>query len=514
MGQNSTKVQVKRDVASPSGDGKSCITGPLDRVVNYDDLWDQLVELLKDPLKVQGVQEQSIAQVSETEFTITKALNRKEFDAKTIHNLGLHRMLLDEAMLVKWTAKDTCFTEKYKIDKASGRICAERLGPINELVERSYTILHRDPLRVEFYIEVPGFRRCGQVIMAAVRHKLLDPAMKRVFQDGYMWHMFKGRGEHKDFLKAECESICQPGQYSVVSDTLDDIADFETLWAATVDVLRYPDGKLESSDDDGVFEVKEVDQISATEFHVRKVVNEEHPKAATLKPWMTWDKVMLDKPKGTIVADTFNLNNVLQVKTWYVINTNPVRVECWCEGPPARKAGTLVKMRLLQMIDIILERYECTANFTEALTAFDEDLASFEDAEEDAEGAVSPGDGETEEGEEASRKRAPMPNEALRQGPVPTPKVMEAWKAQKEHVDKAQAEVNVRRLEKFETAVAELTERVRQAKKSWQAELAARPVPAAQQTPDESQPQAPDVSQPRAPDGAAKRPEEYFECHD
>jgi len=455
MGQKTSRVQVYKNAASPTDDGRrSCITGPLDGFIQYDALWDQLIELLRNPTDVAGLHDPAVTQVSETEFTISKTLDMKQFDVKAMHNLGLHRLLLDNSMLTKWTAQDTKFTERYLFDKSNGRIRAERFGPINELVERSWTVLLRDPLRVEFWIEVPGFRRCGPVILHAARWKLLNPAIKRLFGDGYMWQMFKGRGEAKDFLKESAESPLQPGTYSVVSDPLDDIVDFEALWAATVDVLRYPEPQ-----EDKDWEKAEVDQISDTEFTVRRVFDPNHPKVEEVKPYNTWDKVRLDKPNGAIVADTFNSEGVLQITTWYVIHRQPVRVECWCEGPPKRKAGSFVKMRLLHMVGIVLERSEVADNITRTITDM-ADLDTFEDAEE-----VAADTAQESEAPEAAPNLGTEARERSEPEAKPTAEVMAAWRSRRTKLDEVEKAFR-------EKEAAQLAGRARQAERARRAEQA------------------------------------------
>mmetsp|Transcript_69335 Transcript_69335/g.224149 ORF Transcript_69335/g.224149 Transcript_69335/m.224149 type:complete len:488 (-) Transcript_69335:122-1585(-) len=487
MGYAASKVKVYRNTASPSDRSvKSCVTDALDRFTDYDTLWEHLVDLTKHPMETKGLKEQAVTQISENELIVTKTLDLIKLDGQVMDELGLQRILfMDEHKLTEWTKQDTSFSERYKIDSAGGRVSAERYGPAGDLLETSWTVVHRDPLRVEFWVDMAGNRRCGCFVMEAARAKLLNPAIKRVHGDGYMWQMFVGQWQNKDFLGDCRPSLSHPGEMSVVSEPLDAFIDFETLWFATVDVLRYPEPQPGKE-----WELTDVEQISETELKVTRRYNPDDPRVEGLEPNETWDRIVLDRSNGIVRADTFN-DSGLCVITWYKIHKDPVRVECWCEGPPQRKSGIFVKQRLLRTMGIILDRCECAAGLDGNIESF-MDLQGFEDAEEEP---LLPEEPEEPWAEEEPGPAWPAEHEApvlapsARDGQAGPSRILLAWRARK-----AQEEEEKRR-EKQEKEAAELAERARQMR--LQSEKDTR-----------------QEDEKKEDEKKAKSSDEYFECQD
>ncbi|CAK0804326.1 unnamed protein product, partial [Prorocentrum cordatum] len=125
---DSRRIPVESGALSPDGSGqRSVMTGPLDRHLDYDRMWFELLDLLKYPARVA-----ELTVLSDTEFIVAEERDGKRFSVQCTAEQDTGRLTL-------------------VAHEESGRIASW-----------DFAVLHKEPLRLEWWGEGMGQRFVGQ----------------------------------------------------------------------------------------------------------------------------------------------------------------------------------------------------------------------------------------------------------------------------------------------------------------------------------------------------------------
>lgn len=374
-----SKISVEYDQDSPSCSGfKSVLSGPLDEYIDFDGLWFGLVRLLKDPPKAGLLAKSECKEHSSTEFT-----TRHFFTVGPIGSLlGFEDFETHENTMLNYEGGD---------------IVSERFDQSNTLLQTTCTKIHRDPLRVESWIEVPQVRDASRMV-------------------ALMATDFLTRGRHVVNPEADSEgaiavhpneeSLSGDGQKAAISDPLDDhFTDLDQIWAGWIAAakqspfdnksqpssggLQLPSGPLPTSSVPTIskFEVKE---ISPSEFNVITVIDGESldkgfdffqrvatPVDSLLAFRSTGDRTTIavyicDRSKAELCNQTFNHHGALAVTVWVRFYEDPLRVEVWVEQAKARRSGRVHCVMVWTFLSQIIKDFKAasaatTGELTDAL---------------------------------------------------------------------------------------------------------------------------------------------------
>ncbi|CAK0807375.1 unnamed protein product [Prorocentrum cordatum] len=129
---------------------RCAISSPLDAILSFDRLWNELVELLKRP-QTQGVLKEATLKVaSDTEFTVVHTLDGASLPRPEAKGKGKGKGVDDVKTILK-----------YRIDKSKGEVYRDCYRMAGGLIDRGWIMVRTRPLRLESWTETPGLRLTG-----------------------------------------------------------------------------------------------------------------------------------------------------------------------------------------------------------------------------------------------------------------------------------------------------------------------------------------------------------------
>jgi len=146
---------------------RCAVSSPLDAILDFDRLWNELIELLKRPV-TQGVLKEATLKVgSDTEFTVVH----------TLEGASLPRPEAEGEGKGKGTGVDDVKTIlTYRVDKSRGEVYRDCYRMSGGLIDRGWIMVRTEPLRLESWTETPSWRQTGRH-KARVVQDILDGAV-------------------------------------------------------------------------------------------------------------------------------------------------------------------------------------------------------------------------------------------------------------------------------------------------------------------------------------------------
>eukprot|EP00408_Alexandrium_pacificum_P058680 CAMPEP_0171162546 /NCGR_PEP_ID=MMETSP0790-20130122/4647_1 /TAXON_ID=2925 /ORGANISM="Alexandrium catenella, Strain OF101" /LENGTH=374 /DNA_ID=CAMNT_0011627151 /DNA_START=13 /DNA_END=1137 /DNA_ORIENTATION=- len=346
-----SKITVDFDVESPSCSGlKSVLSQPLDEYIDYDTLWSGLIKLLKDPPKHGLLTKTELKEICETEFS-----------TRNFFSVGSFGKLLG--------FEDFQTVEHVRVDYAAGDIKSERYDQNDNLVQTTYTKIHREPLRVESWFEVPQVRIADRAVSIMAKDSLTR---------GRQAMNPSGSSEGAIVMTPDAESLSGDGQKSAVSDPLDDhFADLDQLFKGWIAAAKQSPNWEEQQKGDlpkvNKFEVKE---ISESEFNTITVVDGDSldkgfdtlqrvatPVDSLLAFRSTGDRTTIsvyicDRSKAEICNQVFNHHGTLVMSVFCRFYEDPLRVEVWVEQAQARRSGRIHCVMVWTFLSKIIQEFK------------------------------------------------------------------------------------------------------------------------------------------------------------
>mmetsp|Transcript_85034 Transcript_85034/g.275348 ORF Transcript_85034/g.275348 Transcript_85034/m.275348 type:complete len:528 (+) Transcript_85034:60-1643(+) len=269
MGRASSKFELKRDQSSPTNsEDKSILSRPLSKFCDFDTLWDCVIDVLTstenafvDQLKEGKIRDTQVTWMSDKDLIIRRLLDGTKFDTVLANELGLNRGLIVEDELQRLIIEDQVLLEKCRVDKEQGTIVIDKFTerPIKRMLNRTCIAVHREPVRFEYWIESIHARFNTEWLRGGC-YREIDTIMQRALQgDDYMGVMYLIKRSKSEGLFSKWErSLSDPAWDAFVSEPLDDLVDFETLWKELVHIQLHPPW----------YPVHAVQQLSDSEYKI------------------------------------------------------------------------------------------------------------------------------------------------------------------------------------------------------------------------------------------------------
>jgi hypothetical protein len=310
---SSGPAKVHANFASPSGSGLlSVVSEPLGKLTTFDKLWDNWLQLQKNPPKVPEVKSQDVVVVSDTEFKVLATLD----EATLVANTPGRKMREDETNFIK-----------YNLNSAKGSMAQEIYGSGGRVRDRNFAVLHKNPLRLEWWGETPGERKFGAA-RASWAGNLLESILKK-------------SGSKASSVKVQ-QGVASPTNAafkSAVSEPLDQHISYERLWAELIDLLQYPQSTAENK-------YSQPAVIADNEFEVKQ---ESKAGQSTLRHF-------INKPAGEVRIETYGQAGRIRDRNWVVLHKNPLRMELWGESPGERKFGPGKSAMVQNFLDTLVKK--------------------------------------------------------------------------------------------------------------------------------------------------------------
>lgn len=320
---NLPAVDVLPDQESPSDPGKhSVLSGPLDEYCDFGSFFDELIPLLKEPLYP-------------LESYVLKSLEIKDlgpeaFTLKVIHDgaklrmYGFGEFLKGDGDLLRAWQTVRCSREKRQIE-------AEHYSEDGSVRETYYTRFLEDPLRIEFWCELPsGERRCGEPMASTLKSFYIMPVLQCLMK-------------RKVKVRPCVES---PGGFgkSAMSDPLDEYLDFDTCFDAVIEVLKDSVGNKGDS---------QISDLSDQEFEM--LVSTPNLGDTDAAPAVMTQHVRHDRAQGQLV-NVASVGGQLLYTSWIVVHHHPLSVEHWTEVDGKRICGRQEAAVLQGFVDGIVAK--------------------------------------------------------------------------------------------------------------------------------------------------------------
>jgi len=159
-----SRVKVSSEIPSPGGRGNCVLSGPLDEHCTFDQFFDELTIILQTPPPASIgdlTKKIEVAQSEDGGFTTTTTIDGEKLKAIGVGD-----------------GQDKTETMIYTVNRAKGELTGVNWNGFGEKVQTDYTIVHRDPLRVEFYQVIEKIRRNGPLI-ASIAQRIVDRVLKQ-----------------------------------------------------------------------------------------------------------------------------------------------------------------------------------------------------------------------------------------------------------------------------------------------------------------------------------------------
>mmetsp|Transcript_58581 Transcript_58581/g.171434 ORF Transcript_58581/g.171434 Transcript_58581/m.171434 type:complete len:330 (-) Transcript_58581:124-1113(-) len=318
---NVPNVEVLPNQESPSAPGKrSVLSGPLDEYCSYDTFFDELIPILKEPLfPLESYVLKSIE---------LKDLGPEAFTLKIMHD-GAKLKLYGFGDLVKGDGDFLRAWQSVRCSREKREIAAEHLDEAGEVRETYFTRFLKDPLRIEFWCELPnGERTCDEGMASTLRTFYIIPVLKQLMRR----------------TVSVVHSVESPGGggKSAISGPLEEYLDFDSCFDAAIEVLK-----------DTVGDEGRISELSEREFEMKvatpKLSDNDGPSGEMTQ------LVRHDRERGEIV-NVASIGGQLLYTSWIVVNRDPLVVEHWTEVDSKRIGGRQEGSVLQGFVDSIVAR--------------------------------------------------------------------------------------------------------------------------------------------------------------
>jgi len=308
-GSVSSRAEVHANVPSLNGSGQlSVLSEPLDALASFPALWDRWLDYHKRLPGVAEVRRTDVTVASESEFKVVATL-----DEQVLLSRDPSRAAREDGYRVV----------RYSLCRARGTLYAETCGREGRVRERNFAVLHRNPLRLEWWGETPGERKFG-----AARGALLSAMLEAALP-----------GEARAGVETGVPSVSSPALKSALSEPLDGRIGHERLWAELVSAWRNPRQTL------GV-RFGDASNISEREFELPRV---DKAGESTLR-------YTLSPAEASARIETLGSAGRVRDRNWAVLHRSPLRLEVWGETPGERKHGPLKSASVQELVNEILSR--------------------------------------------------------------------------------------------------------------------------------------------------------------
>mmetsp|Transcript_53132 Transcript_53132/g.119769 ORF Transcript_53132/g.119769 Transcript_53132/m.119769 type:complete len:334 (+) Transcript_53132:137-1138(+) len=320
-------VEVEAEAESPSTPGKrSAVSGPLDEYCDFESFFEGLVPILREPLfplESYVLKSIDITDDGPESFTV-KIIH----DAKKLNMYGFGSYAKDgKDFLRLW--------QKVRYSRAQREIVAEEFTEDGQTQAVCHTLFLKDPLRVEFWCDMPnGERKCDERIANLLKSFYIIPVLKSLMK--------------RKVSVMHC--VDSPGGLgkSALSGSLDEYVDYDSCFDMAIEVLqdsidKQPDGK--------------VVELSENEFEMTM-------SAPSLKDGSGFDTesvmkqhIRHDRKTGDII-NVAAVGGQLLYTSWIKIHRSPLIVEHWTENDGKRIAGRQETSALQMFVDSIVAKSE------------------------------------------------------------------------------------------------------------------------------------------------------------
>merc|ERR1712187_111573 len=163
------KANTSKMVVSTNTKRQACVSTPLDAFMDFDRLWDELLDLSKHP-PVQGMLKNSVLRTeSESQFTVISTLDGKLLSSKDAGPKGKGKGL----------GEDIKVTNKYRVSKKRGELYRDAYRMPGGLVDKGWIIVYKNPLHIEAWTETPSHRLSSRDKAGAVQ-QIVDQVMASI----------------------------------------------------------------------------------------------------------------------------------------------------------------------------------------------------------------------------------------------------------------------------------------------------------------------------------------------
>lgn len=163
------KPQAKPGAVQVSSVNKSrsVMSGPLVQVGNADKVFNELLQLSRNPPASPMVQSSKLTQQGPGAFTVAQTLFIPAAKGKAKAKAKAKAKGAGKGGFATKTQ-----TMKYKVFRGRGEIQKEIYGPNGQLTEKIFFMVRRGPPRLESWSETPGERRFGRDLASAMQDTL------------------------------------------------------------------------------------------------------------------------------------------------------------------------------------------------------------------------------------------------------------------------------------------------------------------------------------------------------
>jgi len=318
-------VTVHHDADSPTDPGKkSCLTSSLDHFCSFEDLFDQLITIIREPLyPLESFLLKSVEVVDHAPG---------EFSVKVIHDARRLETFFDledkEDKMRSWVK---CWHSREKRE-----ITTEEYHEDGRLEMRCNVRFLSDPLRIEFWGDhVSGARRHGKIYASLLKHVFIVPALTCLQQ--------------RDVKVYQSDKSIDGFGISCISGPLDEYINYVALTELVGDILKFPPKQI----------LAKFTELSEWEFEIKTLgPPRRYPKEGEpLERVVVTTFYKQDYANGKVNAVVSAGNHVLQT-AWIRIHRNPLRLEYWTEEGDRRTAGRTEFMVLQDIVDTVIRKVE------------------------------------------------------------------------------------------------------------------------------------------------------------
>lgn len=320
MGNSSSLPRVHANVDSPSIAGlKTCVSDPLDAYCTRDEFFHELMEMLREPVGfwdvpcLKGVEVEWLGSEECTVKVVLDGAALQELDSpeKQATTKDYVRMWLRLSWdLAKWELLI------HTNDNATGK-----------LTSTIRVCFLKDPFRIETLFVLNPQNADATLLAWIAESQWLRPVIHEL-------------GRRKTKLSRNVESPYGNGSMVTISDALDGLIDFDTLWQEYFSYIKSQCVRCE--------------EISDSQFEVTII----DPRYGGVDKKPLIRVIKHDKSTGEIV-DVASLENLRLLDTRHIkIHREPLRVEHWTESNGKRIYRRLNSELLQQLLDTIVPEKE------------------------------------------------------------------------------------------------------------------------------------------------------------